>query len=56
VIVLALTFYIISGTFVWFFIGDLLFKVSPFDAIMILGLVLINKLSQRLILSKGEKK
>ena len=53
---LALILYTISGTFIWFFLGDLAFKVDPKDAIMVFSLLLINMITRKIVLLAGEKK
>lgn len=55
-IYLAMILYIISGTFVWFFLGDLAMKVDPRDAIIVFSLLLVNFITRQLVLIGGEKK
>lgn len=52
---LALTLYIISNTFIWFFLGDLAFKVSPFDAIIVFSLLLVSHITKRIIILQEKK-
>lgn len=44
---IALIVYFISNTFIWFFLGDLAFKVDPKDAIIVFSLLLVNFLSKK---------
>ena len=52
---IASVLYLLSGTFVWFYLGDLAFKVDPKDAIVVFVLLLVNHITKRIILA-GEKK
>lgn len=53
--ILALILYTISGTFIWFFLGDLAFKVDPKDAIMVFSLLLVNIITRKIVLLSGDK-
>ena len=55
---LALILNIISGTFVWFFLGDLAFKVDPRDALIVFTLLFVNVITKKIIEIniKGDKK
>jgi hypothetical protein len=48
-IYLAIILNIISGTFIWFFLGDLAFKVSPIDAIIVFSLLFFNIVTKKII-------
>jgi hypothetical protein len=54
-IYLALILNIISGTFIWFFLGDLAFRVNPTDAIIVFSLLFFNVVTKK-ILELGVKK
>jgi hypothetical protein len=46
---------LISGTFIWFFLGQLAFKVDPTCAIIVFSLLLINHVT-KILIKLGEKK
>lgn len=48
-IYLALIIYIISSTFIWFFLGDLAFKVDPRDAIIVFSLLFFNIITKKIV-------
>lgn len=54
-IYLAIVLYIISGTLVWFFLGDLAFKVSPTDALAVFILLFVNVITSKIISISQEK-
>lgn len=56
VFILTLILNFTTSTFKWFFIGDLLFKVSPVHAMIIFGLLLTEFVSKQVILNMGVKK
>lgn len=57
-IYLALILNIISGTFIWFFLGDLAFRVNQTDAIIVFSLLFLNVATKKIIQLnvKGDKK
>jgi hypothetical protein len=48
-IAFALVLQIITGTFVWFFLGDLAFRVNPMDALIVFSLLFVNLVSKKII-------
>jgi len=52
---LAAVLYIISNTFIWFFLGDLAFKVDPKDAIIVFSLLITSHITKRIIMLKEQK-
>jgi hypothetical protein len=53
--ILALILYLISGVFVWFFLGEIAFKVDPNCAIIIFSLLTINFITKQILLNGGKK-
>jgi len=48
-LIIALILNVIASVFVWFFIGDFLFRISPFHALAILGLFFVQIVTRQLI-------